>query len=230
MAVSLVGLGASGIALGLFNAWTLPLAALCIVGLATYTFFKRRWWAGPFYNAWIVAGLFVIAYLAGGGRIAGFFQPAIGCAAAAVFFGYANFVLTGYYKDISADRATGYDTLPVHFGMRRAAFVSDGFAAVTVASAGAGLWITLDGNAFSMLGSIGFGIAGSIAVLIGQIRLHRLRSEAEAHAAIAPVVHAYLLLLAALATAQRPGWTIPLLAGYGAFVLVLRHRPMQAQI
>lgn len=230
MAVSLIGLGASGIALGLFNAWTLPLAALCIVGLATYTSFKRRWWAGPFYNAWIVAGLFVIAYLAGGGRFAGLLRPEVGCAAAAVFFGYANFVLTGYYKDVSADRATGYNTLPVHVGMRRAAFVSDGFAALALVSVGAGLWITLDGDALAALGAIGFGVAGAAATLLGQVRLHRVRREADAHAAIAPVVHAYLLLLAALAAAQYPGWTIPLLAGYGAFVVVLRRRPMQAQI
>ena len=35
---------------------------------------------------------------------------------AATFFGYANFVLAGYFKDIEADRATGYRTFPVVFG------------------------------------------------------------------------------------------------------------------
>ena len=39
-----------------------------------------------------------------------------GAALLAVFFGYANFVLAGYFKDVDADRATGYHTLPVVFG------------------------------------------------------------------------------------------------------------------
>jgi len=42
-------------------------------------------------------------------------------AVCAVFFGYANFVVMGYFKDISADRATGYRTFPVTFGWRAAA-------------------------------------------------------------------------------------------------------------
>ena len=116
------------------NPLVVPLAAVSILGLLTYTSFKRRWWAGPFYNAWIVAVLFLIGVLDGApGR--GFrvlTGPEVAPVAAVVFFGYANFVLAGYFKDVSADRATGYDTLPVRYGLPTAAWVSDLFAALAV--------------------------------------------------------------------------------------------------
>ena len=230
LGVSLAGLVASGIVLGLYDLMTLPLAALCIAGLATYTPFKRRWWAGPFYNAWIVAGLFAIAYLAGGGALTGLVRPAVAWTAGAVFFGYANFVLVGYYKDVTADRATGYETLPVRYGLRRAAFASDGFALATVACAAPALLAAPLPAGLAATGALALAGGGVGAVLLAQYRLHRVTDERDAHRAIAPVVHAYLLLLAALAAAHQPTWTIPLALGYGAFVLVLHRRPMQTQI
>ena len=51
----LVGLGAIGVILTVSHALNLRLVLLSVAGLATYTWFKRRWWGGPFYNAWIVA-------------------------------------------------------------------------------------------------------------------------------------------------------------------------------
>ncbi|MFQ5799470.1 MAG: UbiA family prenyltransferase, partial [Bacteroidota bacterium] len=63
LVVSLLGLILSGVVVVLHNFLNLFLALLTIVGLSTYTYFKRRWWAGPIYNAWIVTVLCLIGYL-----------------------------------------------------------------------------------------------------------------------------------------------------------------------
>lgn len=55
LVVSLTGLGCCGAILIYLHPLNAPLAGLTVLGLATYTFFKRRWWGGPCYNAWIVA-------------------------------------------------------------------------------------------------------------------------------------------------------------------------------
>ena len=234
LAVSLFGLLLSGIILTLFFPINLILSFVAIIGLATYTFFKRRWWGGPFYNAWIVALLCLIAYLAGcgGADTKMIWNPALLATLATVFFGYANFVLTGYYKDISADRETGYNTLPVVFGLKTASVVSDLFASLTFIACGTTIFLTLpQGEGLTVNGySLLFAIGGVFASLLAQIRLHRVSSENDAHEAITPVVHSYLLLLSAIATSQKPDWSIPLILFYMGFLLVMRLRPMKQQI
>ncbi|MGD0485177.1 MAG: UbiA family prenyltransferase, partial [Gemmatimonadales bacterium] len=119
LVVSLTGLGLCGAVLGALNLWTLPLSALGVAGLASYSYFKRRWWAGPAWNAWVVALLPAIGYLCGGARPEALLRSGdVVPAALSVFFSYAVFVLLGYFKDVSADRATGYRTLPVVAGTR----------------------------------------------------------------------------------------------------------------
>lgn len=222
--VSLAGLGASFVVVAHFSPAALGLAALATLGLVSYTPFKRRWWGGPWYNAWIVAVLFLIGVVSGLRGEALRWIPALVATLAAVFFGYANFVLTGYFKDIAADRATDYRTLPVVFGRRRAALVSDVLAALQLVAGGAAL-----APAYRAV-ALPFAVAGAAFAIAAQVRLHAVRSDAEAHRAITPVVHAFILLLAAIATAQRPAWA-PVLAGfYAAFVLVLRARPMPEQV
>ena len=77
-----------------FNPLNILLGALSGIGLITYTYFKRKWWAGPFYNSWIVLVLFMMAYLAGSGKARlDFSEPIFITAIVTVFFGYANFVL-----------------------------------------------------------------------------------------------------------------------------------------
>ena len=62
---------------------------------------------GPFYNAWIVALLPIIGKMAAIGTrepLLNFFETGILIPIIiSVFFSYANFVLMGYFKDISAD-------------------------------------------------------------------------------------------------------------------------------
>jgi 4-hydroxybenzoate polyprenyltransferase len=233
MGVSLIGLGACGFAVTVWQPINLPLAALCVLGLATYTPFKRRWWAGPFYNAWIVTLLSLVAYLAGAGAAGA--RPAwpagLGAALAVVFFGYANFVLAGYFKDVEADRATGYRTLPVVFGRAAATRVSDAFAGLTwlaAAAVVAGQWPALGiaGRA-AAAGLLG---AGGLVSLVAQARLHRVRVDAEAHRAVVPVLHAELFGLAAVAVAYRPEWMFALLALQGTFATLLARRPAPAQV
>ena len=234
MVVSLAGLTATGLLLAFYNRLSIPLAAIAIVGLVTYTSFKRRWWAGPFYNAWIVALLMVIAYLSALGRSGA--APAAPAALAgtllAVFFGYANFVLTGYYKDISADRATGYRTLPVLFGLKISSVVSDIFAFMTLLGCAVVLygrlstvWLTTAGASAAL-----FLIGGTVASVLAQVRIHAVKEETQAHRAIGPVVHAYILLLSGLAALQKPHWAPALLLFYVGFLIVIRRRPMREQI
>lgn len=230
--VSLTGLVVSGIVIALCDPLTIPLAVACIVGLATYTPFKRRWWAGPFYNAWIVAGLFAVAMLAGDATASldVLDRPVVAATALAVFFGYANFVLAGYFKDVRADRATGYDTMPVRFGFRVSAWASDGLALAAVVAAVAAAWLAAGELSLAVVPAMAFLVAGMAASVSAQVRLHAVRRDEEAHRAIAPVVHAYLLLLAGVGSAAQPAWALPLLLFYLAFIVVLRARPVAAQI
>lgn len=232
LAVSLAGLLAGGVITMRHQPLNVPLALGIVAGLATYTWFKRRWWAGPFWNAWIVAALMVVAWLAAvgdaGARPA--WSPALSGALLAVFFGYANFVLTGYYKDISADRATGYRTLPVVFGLGVAGRVSDAFAVLQAA----GLLLATSALArtaapVALLAGGAFLAAGAGAMALGQRRLRQV-TEATAHAAIAPVVHGYILTLAGVAALARPAWAPALALFYAGYLVALRRRPMPEQI
>ncbi|HLF13932.1 MAG TPA: UbiA family prenyltransferase, partial [Bacteroidota bacterium] len=53
LAVSLAGLTGCISVLGYWEPMNILLGTLAGGGLATYTWFKRRWWGGPWYNAWI---------------------------------------------------------------------------------------------------------------------------------------------------------------------------------
>jgi 4-hydroxybenzoate polyprenyltransferase len=228
LGVSLVGLALCGIVVVQYAAINLLLAGLTVFGLLTYTWFKRRWWGGPMYNAAIVGLLCLIGYAsATGGAVA--WSPALGATLAAVVFGYANFVLAGYLKDVSADRSTGYRTLPVVFGLGATAIISDLLAALALAACGLALSATQAGTAGRVAGLL-FVFAGAGASLVAQARLHRVRDERQAYRAIAPVVHAFVLTLAGLAVTHKPAWTAPLALYYLAFGLTLRGRPMPEQV
>ena len=230
--ISICGLAAIGIVISMYNFINLPLTFIAALGLATYTYFKRRWWAGPFYNSWIVMLLCIIAYLSSGAfsnqLLTGL--PFI-AALVMVFFGYANFVLTGYYKDISADRQTGYNTLPVVFGLKVSTRISDLFALFAVSGCIISIYSGIcESGVFMMHSSFVFLFPGFAALLIGQIQLHRTRSETDSHKAIVPVVHSYILLLSAAAAANKPSWTPALIIFYAAFVITMKLRPTRQQI
>lgn len=230
--ISISGLIAIGIVISINNFLNLPLTFTAALGLATYTYFKRRWWAGPFYNSWIVILLCIIAYLSSGAfSIQSLTKLSFIAAFVMVFFGYANFVLTGYYKDISADKQTGYNTLPVVYGLKVSSYVSDLFSLLTISGCLISIYSGIDENGIFMVHNFFvFLIPGFAALLIGQIQLHKTRSETDSHKAIVPVVHSYILLLSAVTTANKPSWTQALVLFYAAFVITMKLRPMRQQI
>ncbi len=234
LGVSLIGLTVIGVVLALHHPLNMPLAAVAVVGLATYTPFKRRPWAGPFYNAWIVALLALIGYVSGAGAagVALSGSAEVVAVLGSVFFGYANFVLAGYYKDLSADRATGYRTLPAVVGVRRAAMVSDVFAVLCVASAAVVVYGALAGRGFAAGHGIAlaFLAAGCGSSILAQLRLHRVTDEREAHRAIAPVVDTFVLVTAAMATALKPDWWPSVAALLIVYRIAMTRRPMREQI
>jgi len=233
LAVSLAGLIAGGVVLAVYNPLNVALVAIGIAGLATYTWFKRRWWGGPFYNAWIVVDLCLIGYASGLGAAGASFDwtPELAATLLAVLFGYTNFVLSGYFKDVWADRASGYSTMPVVFGMQRSALASDALALATLASCVLALVLveTPSPDTGAVLSTMF--VAGAAAwTAVGQVRLHAVTSETEAHRAIAPVVHAYILMLSAITAALQPGWAPLRAVLYAGFLVALAKRPMKEQI
>jgi 4-hydroxybenzoate polyprenyltransferase len=234
MIISLTGLLFCGIVFFIYNNINFILSVLSVLGLITYTYFKRRWWGGPFYNSWIVAVLCIMGFLSGNyaTSITGLLLPSFIFTLITVFFGYANFVLTGYYKDISADRATGYNTLPVVYGLKLSSVISDVFAALEVIGCYAALYFTSfkNGVQFLQIFPLIFVAYGSYLTLLAQVRLHSIKNESEAHRAISPVVHSYILLLSSIALANRPLWLLPIVLFYFGFNLTMRYRPLKAQI
>jgi 4-hydroxybenzoate polyprenyltransferase len=232
LTMSILGLIACVTVFAVRNPWNLAVGFAGAAGLATYTTFKRRWWGGPWYNAWIVVALCLMGFLAGNGSRRTDVPPPLLPVFAAVFFGYANFVLSGYFKDISADAKTGYNTLPVVFGRTTAAVASDLLAACFLGSM---VWASTaalnagDSEDLPLL-ALPFAGLGLVFMIVAQIRLHQNHADREAHAPIAYVVHAYILILSAVTVILRPEWAFLLGGHYGLFVYVLSRRPEVAQI
>jgi geranylgeranylglycerol-phosphate geranylgeranyltransferase len=210
----------------LFNPVNLILGILAGTGLATYTPFKRKWWAGPFYNSWIVGILFLMSVLSVSTG-----TPKLIYSLGAVFFGYSNFVLSGYFKDISADRATGYNTLPVVFGRKVSSIISDVFAFLTLVFSSAAVLLIFRNNysSYSFI-SIIFLIIGTAVLVIAQVQLHLVHSDDEAYHPISYVVHSYILILSSVAAANKPEWGLFLTAYYFFYLFVLKIRPSKNQI
>lgn len=232
LTASLAGLTLCSLAFALGNSVNLILGLVAVCGLATYTWFKRRWWGGPWYNAWIVVLLAVMAYLAGSGGTLTSLPASLIPLILVVFFGYANFVLAGYFKDIAADRQTGYRTFPVVFGRTAASFASDALAVGATAALAVLLahsWSASD-SLNELLGSAIFALWGGVHLGIAQVLLHGNAEDDDAHRPIRNVVQAYVLYLSAAAASMQPSWTLPLLVFYAGFLLVLRNRTERSQI
>jgi 4-hydroxybenzoate polyprenyltransferase len=232
--VSLVGLGCCSLILIAMNPWVLVPCALAVGGLLAYTPCKRRWWAGPPCNAAVVAllpaiGFGCVAPTAG----ASLHSAPLRTAMVSVFASYAVFVLLGYFKDVSADRATGYDTLPVRHGRAVSLLVSLGLTAVALLAsvelvrssglAGRGL------GAASLV-TLGLWLGGAVALLGAHGLMLAARRDEDAHGPIAWALRGYLLLHVAEASAYRPVLVWPAIAGYALFEAVLASRPERSQI
>jgi 4-hydroxybenzoate polyprenyltransferase len=226
--VSIAGLIICITIFSFYNNYNLLLGMLSGFGLVTYTTFKRKWWGGPFYNAWIVGVLFIMSFWGASGVMSFNFSFSFILTLYTVFFGYANFVLSGYFKDISADKVTDYNTLPVKFGRRVSAIVSDVFAILAAVSSG----IIIFNKAIYYIPFVVmlFYFTGILLGLISQIKLHKVKTDEEAHLAISLTVHSYILLLSSIAIMNRPTWSIFLIMYYFLFNIIMHLRPSKKQV
>jgi 4-hydroxybenzoate polyprenyltransferase len=224
--VSLVGLFLCGASLVLLNWRNLLFAVLTISGLATYTYFKKNFWfGGPPYNAWIVALLPLTGFMAAsGGGFNLLNNSDLILLALLSFFSYANFVLMGYLKDISADRATGYHTFPVTFGWNATVWVGDVLAALSMLLA----FLLVNGSTTGLI----FVAIGSAIAIAGQLFAHLTsnKSEHNARFPIEATVRGFLLWHLAVIVSREAGWLIAAVLFYIAFEAFLHWRPERSQI
>jgi 4-hydroxybenzoate polyprenyltransferase len=230
---SLIGLVTSSLLLCIFSPWVLVPATLAVLGLLAYTRCKRRYWAGPACNSMVVALLPVI------GSIALASSPALALRdsrlpplALSVFGSYAVFVIIGYLKDVEADRQTGYDTLPVHFGNRVAVLVSAAHALLGAIGSIVLLYPQLSRTPFDS--PMGLGLAlwgfGFTGLIISHSLAWSVTRDDQAHRAVAWSVRAFLALHlgeAALIDRTLTPYVLVLLL---AFEVTLALRPARSQI
>ena len=229
LAVSLLGLAGCSLVFFLLDPRTLALAAAAVVGLATYTPLKRRFWGGPLWNAGIVALLPAIGVLCG--RKASPPGPALAAACASVLFTYAVFVLLGYFKDVEADRATGYETLPVRFGRPVALAVSAGFLGLGGLSS---VWlllhasVPLEGPEQAL--ALALWASGLGMLVLAHVRLLGVRRDDEAHPGIALSVRGFVALHLGEAALLHEDLAVPGLLLLGLQEVALAARPCREQL
>jgi 4-hydroxybenzoate polyprenyltransferase len=216
----------------IFNPVNLLLGMLSGFGLATYTYFKRKFWGGPFYNAWIVGVLFLMAFLCGSDLEASTRNHKLIYGLSAVFWGYANFVLVGYFKDVEADRATGYNTFPVVFGRRMSSIASNIFGFLTILAA---VFVFTYANSFdSLIEQQAFALIllsiGNLTMFLCQVLVHFIKQDDESSKAISLSVHAYIILLTSIIILNKNEWLIPMIIFYVLFNLTMIFRPAKNQI
>ena len=231
LVLSCVGLIYCVAILSVYNSINLFLGIIAGLGLATYTTFKRKWWAGPFYNSCIVSVLFLMNLFAS--TTISFYEInlTIGLTLVAVFFGYSNFVLVGYFKDIEADEQTGYNTLPVVFGRKTSTMISNVFASFAVFATIMIFYITAAQTEFiQLIPAAAFLMAAVISTLYTQWQLRKVMYDEEAYKAVSPSVHSYLLTLSSITTMNKPSWSIFALLFYMVFIAVMKLRPTKTQI
>jgi 4-hydroxybenzoate polyprenyltransferase len=215
------------------NPWTLLPAALAIAGVALYTPFKRRWWGGPPWNSWVVATLPLLGVLLGGSTpTQALVKPQVWLALGSVYFSYAVFVLLGYFKDVRADRATGYDTLVVHFGRRVALWVSALHGLLALACSIALLPVDAGGasSGWSRLAAVGLWTLGSLSLVLAHWRMAGTTRDEQAHGAIACSVVGYVALHLGEAALLRPALTLAAVSILPLALLLLLNRPEKTQV
>jgi len=233
LSASLVGITLGILILTYLNPWILGLGILAVLGLLSYTTFKRTWWAGPFWNSWIVALLpiigraverdFLIRELV---NVKNPQSRAFLFAVSAIFFAYGNFVVMGYLKDINADRKTGYQTFPVVFGWRATAIYSDVLAFAAALFTCLALFSI---DKLSLLGISIFAVALSIN-LYAQIKIHHTQDEREAFGPIVNVVRSLILYCVAIIISQKGEWLVIVAVFYLLFEVALKYRPEKTQV
>ena len=224
--VSIAGLGLVAGVLIFYNWTNLLFCVLSVFGLWTYTYFKKNYWfAGPFYNAWIVSLLVIMGYLACNERILlKSFDPKVLQVMAITFFSYTNFVLVGYLKDISADKATNYHTFPVIFGWTKTIWVAH--VIVLICSI---FFLFFFSQTWQ---SIILGIFAFLVAAYGQFYAQFTEDKSEKNSAlpILSTVRTFLLWHAAVICSLHPHLIMLCIILYLAFEITIYFRPMHSQI
>lgn len=221
--ISLLFLLATGILFYLLNPYCFWLSMLAVIGLATYSWVKKKAGiAGPFYNAWIVSLLPLMGYLSCSDHST--IPAAIWPYILITFFSYANFVLIGYLKDIEADKQTGYKTFPVVFGWDRTVVTGDVFALITLLAA----WFI----PYATLTEWLVRVLASIIIVAGQVYAHlsKNKDEKDALIPILATVRGFILIHISIILHFQPGWLIGLCIFYALFEITLYKRPSKYQV
>jgi geranylgeranylglycerol-phosphate geranylgeranyltransferase len=232
-AISFASLAIVALLLARLNPWTLLPAALAVAGVTAYTPFKRRWWAGPPWNSWVVALLPLMGALLGGGTpLEALARPGMWLAMGSVYFTYLVFVLLGYFKDVEADRATGYDTIVVHFGRSTALWINALHAGLGVACSVGLLGVALERPVAGWQCAIGalLWAIGAGGLATAQHRMAATSRDEEAHGPIAIAVVAFVALHLGEAVLLRPSFAAAAALLFPLSVWMLSHRPERTQV
>ena len=233
-AVSLFGLTICGATLWVLAPATLALSFAGALGLVAYTSLKRRWWGGPPWNAAIVALLPVMGFLCAR-------EPLSTTSAlrllpwgvSSVFFSYGVFVILGYFKDIEADRAAGYETLPVKVGRRTSVMVSAIWLAAALGSSA--MLVVRAAEARSGVGpdrllALVAWCAGAALLALAHGQMLRTTNDEQAHPAIARSVRGFVWLHCGEVAWLRAEFAPLGLLFAVLFEAALRRRPCEQQI
>lgn len=238
--VSLSLLGICAVLLSFLSINALWIGGLQVIGLRAYTFFKRRWWAGPPWNSWIVACVALLGFAVHFPNVSlpSLFEivgdrPDFVAAILCLSFSYQVFVLIGYLKDVEADRATEYHTLAVAYGRKTTVLVSllSGCLAVAsalMAMAYIGEPLIMSWNGFTM-GS-GLFLIGITEMIRSHIRGWRVTEDQKAFPAVESSVRACLALTGALIAYQKTQLGFVAIGMMLGFELALRLRPFPSQV
>lgn len=231
--VSLTGLLICVLIFTVFNPWMLLTGIIGVLGLISYTFFKRRWWSGPFWNAWIVAALALMGKMVHTFEFSRILDHNLIFGMISIFFTYAVFVLTGYLKDISADRQTNYQTISVKFGWKASVVISLLYTLIAIAFS----FLILKNNdifRFDTSFRIMIVIIWAVSIVIyglAHIQLLTVQEdEKKAFVGIENIVRGFLLIHLAESLTFKPSLLIFGIGYYLLFEIVLFIRPEKSQV
>lgn len=225
MIVSITGLTLSALIYLSYNPRSFWICLLIIFGLATYSHVKKHiTLLAPFYNAWIVSMLPILAYYITGELNSGGIPAGTWKISALSFFSYSNFVLIGYLKDIEADAATNYKTFPVVYGWEMTLRLAWVIAIATIAA----FISMLPENGISLL----IGLAACVVLVFGLLYARFLTVQNE-HSALIPIistVRSFILFHLAILIDHELELVPAAMLYYLVFELVLRKRPSKYQV
>jgi 4-hydroxybenzoate polyprenyltransferase len=230
--ISIAGLTGIGIPLVMFNFLNALLLLLSASGLLTYTYFKKnKTWLGPFWNSWIVMLLPFSGYLSYSNNLSWqdiFSNSSLLILALMTFASYANFVLIGYLKDITADRQTAYKTFPVVYGWQKTIWMGNLNTLIAIICCGMIVYFnyTIWGLLFMLLGSV-IAISGQLFGL-----MTKNKTETNSAFPVAATVRSLILFHLSVIFCFQENLSV-LIAGcifYIVFEIVIFSRPQKEQI